>query len=48
MQKQGQSLDNLDETSSFNNIGYLISAIITLALLFYFFKQTKEAETFYE
>lgn len=41
LQKQGESLDNLDQTSSFNAYGYLISAIITLALLFYFFKQAK-------
>lgn len=47
LQKQGKSLDNLDQTSSFNAYGYLISAIITLALLFYFFKQAKESETTY-
>lgn len=47
MQKQGKSLDNLDQTSSFNVYGYLISAIITLALLLYFFKQAKETETLY-
>lgn len=47
LQKQGKSLDNLDQTSSFNAYGYLISAIITLALLFYFFKQAKEYETAY-
>ncbi len=47
LQKQGKSLENLDQISSFNASGYLISAIITLALLFYFFKQTKENETVY-
>ncbi|HEX7367232.1 MAG TPA: CPBP family intramembrane glutamic endopeptidase [Pelobium sp.] len=47
LQKQGESLDNLDQTSSFNSYGYLISAIITLALLSYFFKQAKERETIY-
>lgn len=47
LQKQGKSLDNLDQTSSFNSYGYLISAIITLALLSYFFKQAKEKETIY-
>ncbi len=47
LQKQGKGLDDLDQASSFNYIGYLISAIITLALLFYFFKQAKETETLY-
>ncbi|MBK0383217.1 CPBP family intramembrane metalloprotease [Pedobacter sp. SD-b] len=41
-QKQGKSLDSLDNTASFNSINYLISAIITLVLLIIFFKQTKE------
>ncbi|WP_026063199.1 CPBP family intramembrane glutamic endopeptidase [Pedobacter arcticus] len=47
MQKQGKGLDNLDQTSSFNTYGYLISAIITLALLFLFFKQTKKTTRIY-
>jgi len=47
LQKQGKSLDNLDQTSSFNAYGYLISAIITLALIFYFFKQAKDTDTVY-
>ncbi len=42
LQKQGKDLDNIDQISSFNSYGYLISAIITLALLFHFFKQTKK------
>lgn len=41
-QKQGKSLDNLDNVTSFNNYSYLISAIITLILLIIFFKKTKE------
>nr|WP_294897430.1 CPBP family intramembrane glutamic endopeptidase [uncultured Pedobacter sp.] len=47
LQKQGKGLDDLDQTSSFNHIDYLISAIITLALLLYFFKQAKESKTIY-
>lgn len=47
LQKQGKSLDNLDQTTSFNTYSYLISAIITLALLFYFFKQAKQTENAY-
>lgn len=47
LQKQGKSLDGLEQTSSFNTTAYLISAIITLALLFHFFKQSKETENLY-
>ena len=38
MQKQGKSLEEIDKTSSFEWYGYLISAILTLILLFAFFK----------
>ena len=41
-QKQGKSLDGLDNETSFNNYSYLISAIITLILLIIFFQKTKE------
>jgi hypothetical protein len=40
-QKQGKSLDSLDETNSFNNTGYLISAVLTIVLLYFFFKLAK-------
>lgn len=45
LQKQGESLDKIDNNTSFNSYGYLLSLIITLALLFYFFKQAKYQET---
>lgn len=41
MQKQGKSLNEIDQNASFNIYAYLISTIITLALLYLFFKQTK-------
>jgi hypothetical protein len=43
-QKQGKSLDSLDETNSFNNTGYLISAVLTIVLLYFFFKLAKSGK----
>ena len=46
MQKQGKSLEEIDKTSSFEWYGYLISAILTLFLLFAFFEiANKEKKT---
>ncbi len=44
LQKQGKSLDEIDKTPSFEWYGYLISAILTLILLFTFFKISKNEE----
>jgi len=43
-QKQGKSLDSLDETNSFNNTGYLISAVLAIVLLYFFFKLAKSGK----
>ena len=50
LEKQGKSLDGLEETNSFNNIGYLISVVLTIVLLYFFFKlaKTGKPETHYE
>ncbi len=48
LQKQGKNLDNLEKINSFNSYGYIVSAIITLALLLYFFKKTPKKEIIYE
>ena len=40
-QKQGKNLDDLDNATSFNNIGYAISAVLTIVLLYFFFKLAK-------
>jgi membrane protease YdiL (CAAX protease family) len=46
LQKQGKSLEEIDKTSSFEWYGYLISAILTLILLFAFFRiANKEKKT---
>ena len=41
MQKQGKSIDEIEQTSNYSIYGYAISIIITLVLLLMFFKQTK-------
>ncbi|MFC5284286.1 CPBP family intramembrane glutamic endopeptidase [Pedobacter alpinus] len=45
LQKQGKSLDNLDQNATFNNYSYLVSAIISLTLFYYFFKQAQQKQT---
>jgi membrane protease YdiL (CAAX protease family) len=44
LQKQGKSMDEIDNSTSFEWYGYLISAILTLILLFAFFKIAKKEE----
>jgi len=42
MQKQGKSIDEIEKSSSFEGYLYIISAIITLVLLWIYFKQAKK------
>lgn len=44
MQKQGKSIDEINDSPSFEWYGYLISAILTLILLFAFFYTAKKEE----
>ncbi|MEO5909817.1 MAG: CPBP family intramembrane glutamic endopeptidase [Pelobium sp.] len=44
MQKQGKSLDELDQGTTFEWMGYTISTIFTVALLILFFKKAKEKQ----
>lgn len=50
MQKQGKSMNEIENVTSFNTYIYIISAIITLVLLWLYFKQAKKEnpETVYE
>lgn len=45
MERQGKSIDQIDQSSSFDFSSYLISAIITLVLIVVFFYQTKKENT---
>ncbi len=42
LQQQGGNMEELDQTRSFEWYGYIISAIITVALLIIFFKQSEQ------
>lgn len=42
MQKQGKSIDQIDQSSPFGFGSYLLSAIITLVLIIFFFYQSKK------
>ena len=44
IQRQSGKLDNLEEINAFNSYAYLISAILTLVLLFYFIKSAKQLD----
>ncbi|MBD3748375.1 MAG: CPBP family intramembrane metalloprotease [Sphingobacteriales bacterium] len=48
LQRQGKSIEQIDQMSSFSSVNYLISAIITLVLIIFFFYQTKKESTHYE
>jgi membrane protease YdiL (CAAX protease family) len=49
-QQQGKNLDDLDNINTFNNIGYAISAVLTIVLLYFFFKlaKTQKSDISYE